>query len=153
MSRSGLIRNILILVLGVAVTACAATYRNHGFAPTDAELEEIIIGVDTRVSVEERFGLPSTQGVRTNQGFYYVADRWRHFGPLKPKPVERTIVAISFDSDEVVTNVERFGLERGQVVALSRRATEGGSGEISLLRQLLGNFGRVNAGQLLGQGL
>ena len=34
---------------------------------------------------------------------------------------ERQVVAISFNESGTVTNVERFGLERGQIVVLSRR--------------------------------
>ena len=46
-------------------------------------------------------------------------------------------------------NVERFGLENGQAVVLSRRVTDSNIKGLSFLRQLLGNIGNINAGQLL----
>jgi hypothetical protein len=44
--------------------------------------------------------------------------------------------------------VERFGLERGNVVAFSRRVTESNVQGISFLRQLFGSLGRFNAADL-----
>jgi hypothetical protein len=63
--------------------------------------------------------------------------------------VDRELVAISFDSGGVVRNIERFGLQDGRVIALERRVTESGINSESFLRQLLGNVGTPNAGQLL----
>jgi hypothetical protein len=48
-----------------------------------------------------------------------------------------------------VSNVERFGLEDGQVVALSRRVTETNIKGVSFIRQLMGNFGRLTTDQLV----
>jgi hypothetical protein len=58
-------------------------------------------------------------------------------------------VAVSFAPGGTVTNVERFGLERGRVVTLSRRVTEGSVTEISLIGQLLGNLGNFQAADII----
>jgi hypothetical protein len=47
-----------VFLVGV-LSACAATFTNHGFVPPDAELEQILVGVDTRGTVEETIGPPS----------------------------------------------------------------------------------------------
>lgn len=59
------------------------------------------------------------------------------------------MVAVSFSPSGTVSNVERFGLERGRVVVLSRRVTEGSITEISLIGQLLGNLGNFQAGDFI----
>jgi hypothetical protein len=51
-----------------------------------------------------------------------------------------------------VSNVERFGLENGNVVALSRRVTQDNVRDTTFLRQLFGSIGRFNAGDFLGDG-
>ena len=61
-------------------------------------------------------------------------------------------MALTFDGSGRLANVERFGLERGQVVLLSRRVTEGIFADSTFLRQLFGNLGQVNAEQLFGDG-
>lgn len=138
------------IALFVGLTACAEIVRNHGYAPTDLELEEVIVGVDTRDSLEEVVGRPATSGVLAESAWYYVGSRVSHYGPLKPKEVDRQVVAVSFDGDGVVQNIERFGLERGQVVTLSRRVTKTTKVQSTLVRQILRNFGRIDAGTLTG---
>lgn len=67
-----------------------------------------------------------------------------------PVEIDRQIVAISFDSGNRVSNIERFGLADGEIVALSRRVTDTGPSGMSVLRQLMANFGRFNPTQMLG---
>jgi outer membrane protein assembly factor BamE (lipoprotein component of BamABCDE complex) len=113
-------------------------------------LSAIVVGVATRSSVAGAIGVPSTSGLTTSDAIYYVSSKWRHYGAAAPKTVERQIVAIQFDSVGVVTNVSRYGLDDGKVVVLSRRITEGGSGEISFIRQMMGNVGRMEAEDFFG---
>ncbi|MEO0359090.1 MAG: outer membrane protein assembly factor BamE [Pseudomonadota bacterium] len=134
----------------IGLAGCGATFRNHGYVPPEEDLANIIVGVDTRLSVEDTLGVPTAQGVSNTDGMYFVASRWRHFGPAKPRPIERQIVAVTFDEDDVVQNVSRYGLQDGRVVVLERRVTDGGPSEISFIRQLMGNVGRVNTGDLIG---
>jgi outer membrane protein assembly factor BamE (lipoprotein component of BamABCDE complex) len=69
---------------------------------------------------------------------------------MAPRETEREVVAVSFDSNGVVQNVERFGLERGNVVTLDRRVTSSPISDKSFIRQLLGNIGRFNPAALAG---
>ncbi len=149
--NTGAVRRVLIAaVLSGGIVACSPQFANHGYIPPAEELEQIVVGVDTRASVEETIGTPSTAGVVNDSGFYYVRSRKRTFGALAPKTVEREVLAISFDSAGVVSNIERFGLERGKVVPLERRVTTSGVGDSGFLRQLLGNLGRFNPAGLSG---
>ena len=142
------IRQFLILAV-LAIAACAPVYRNHGYVPPELDLAQVIVGQTTVDELPTLIGRPSSQGLLTGSGWYYVGSRWQHFGPYEPKELTRQVVAISFDEAGTVANVERFGLERGRVVVLSRRVTDSGVTEISLIRQLLGNIGNFNAGQLI----
>jgi len=130
------------------MAGCTPQYINHGYIPPAEDLEQIVVGVDTRTSVEEIIGSPSTAGVVNDSGFYYVRSRKRTIGALAPKTIERQVLAISFDNAGVVTNLETFGLERGQVVPLTRRVTTSGVSNSGFLRQLLGNLGRFNPAAL-----
>lgn len=143
-------RALLVAALAGSLAACAPQYKNHGYMPPEEDLEQIVVGVDTRASVEESIGTPATSGVVNESGFYYVRSQRRTLGALAPKVIERQVVAISFNEAGVVTNIERFGLERGQVVPLARRVTTPGVRDTSFLRQLLGNIGRFNPAGLSG---
>lgn len=137
------IRWAVAVLLVVASSGCVASYRNHGYIPPAEELDQIVVGLDTRASVEDSVGSPSSGGVLEDSGYYYVRSRVRSLALFAPEVVEREVLAISFDEAGVVRNIERFGLEDGQVVTLERRVTESSVVDRTFLRQLLGSFGRV----------
>jgi len=134
------------VALAFAVTACGATYRNHGYVPPREDLDQIAVGVDTLASVEETLGSSSSGSVLDDNALYFVRTRIRDFALLEPEVVERQVVAISFDASGVVSNIESFGLEQGQVVPLARRVTDSSVAGKSFLRQLFGNIGRFTPG-------
>ena len=151
---NGAAARLRIMLLGlilVTVAGCAAVYRNHGYVPSDDELALIEVGTDTRDTVAATIGRPSAAGLLNDVGWYYVQSRWKHYGALPPKEEDRQIVAITFTEAGVVENVERFGLEQGKVIALSRRVTDSNIKGISVLQQLFGNLGRLRADQLLAK--
>ena len=136
----------LVLVLA---TACSPVVRNHGYVPSDAELALVEVGVDTRDTVGAKVGRPSVQGLLNNVGWFYVHSRWETRGARAPQEVDRQVVAITFDEAGTVANVERFGLERGKIVPLSRRVTTPNVKGMGVIRQIFGNLGRLSAGQVL----
>lgn len=142
--RFGMIGLVLVLV-----TACTTLYRNHGYVPTDEELATVAIG-DTRQAVTDKIGRPTASGLLNDVGWYYVQSRFASRGAFEPKEIDRQVVAITFTEDGTVANVERFGLDSGKVVPLSRRVTETNIKGIGFIRQLLGSFGRLGPGALTG---
>ncbi len=139
----------LVLVGALAASACSPIYRDHGYVPTDQDLALVEVGKSTREDVGTAIGRPSSAGLLEGSGWYYVGSRWKYFGARAPEEIDRQVVAVSFTEAGIVSNVERFGLEQGQVVTLSRRVTESNIKGIGLIRQLLGNFGRIAPNQLV----
>ena len=146
-SRAILAGCVLLVSVG-----CTTLHRNHGYAPTDDQLAEVLVGVDTRDTVSDVVGPPTAGGVTNGGDFFYVQSRFQFYGPFEPKEIEREVVAIRFDEAGVVINVERFGLENGNVVALSRRVTQDNVRDTTFIRQLFGSIGQFNAGDFLGDG-
>ncbi|MEM1430226.1 MAG: outer membrane protein assembly factor BamE [Pseudomonadota bacterium] len=141
---------VLIPALALCLAACSPMVRNHGYVPTDADLAEIVVGIDDRTSVEDTVGTPSAAGFLNDDGYFYVAQSVRQTGWREPEVISREIVAISFDDSGTVRNIERFGLEDGNVVALSRRVTDSSVQGVGFLRQLVGNVGRIDTTALGG---
>lgn len=134
-----LIGSVLVILAG-----CAATFTNHGYTPTEAELESIIVGVDNRDSVEETVGRPSSTGVLQEGGWFYISSKVRYYTYNEPEVIDRQLVAISFNSRGTVTNIERFTLADGQVITLSRRVTKTGIKGVGFIQQMLRNLGNFN---------
>jgi len=139
----------LVALSLLTVVACSNIDRKHGYVPPPEDLERVIVGVDTKDSVAVSVGRPSTAGILSRGGWYYVASQFRSYGLRERVEIDREVVAISFDDDGVVENVERFGLEDGQVIAISRRVTDSNIKGVSFVRQLFGNIGNFAADQLV----
>ncbi|MGI3167700.1 outer membrane protein assembly factor BamE [Pseudooceanicola sp. C21-150M6] len=150
-ARTGgaVLRGVLVLTAFLALAGCSERIRSHGYVPQDDDLEQITVGVDTRDTVTDILGSPSTSGMSDDSGLYYVRSRVRHYLYLEPKVIDREVVAVSFDPDGVVSNVERFGLEDGRPVVLSRRVTTNEAGNNGLVAQLLRNIQNFNPGAFL----
>ena len=142
------IRRYLAAMALFALAACTNVVDRHGYAPTDAQLDEIVVGVDTKDSVAETVGQPSVAGILSGSGWYYVESRFETLGPFEKQEIDRQVVAITFDAGGVVRNIERFGLEDGNAVVLSRRVTSSNIQGVTFLRQLLGNVGNFAVDQL-----
>lgn len=136
---------VMLLFLVVGLAACSPVYRNHGYAPSDADLALIEVGRDTRESVAEKVGRPSASGLLNDVGWFYVQSRWKDYGARPSQEIDRQVVSITFTEGGTVANVERFGLERGRIVPLSRRVTDSNIKGVSFLRQLLGSIGKLRA--------
>lgn len=134
---------------GLVLAGCTAIYRDHGYVPLDEDLAQIEVGKTSREQVAELVGRPASSGVLEGSGWYYVGSRWKYLGGRAPQEIDRQVVAISFDDKGSVSNVERFGLEAGEVVVLSRRVTDSNIKGVTFVRQLMGSLGRVSAGQIL----
>ena len=141
----------LALACAAGLSACSAIERRHGYAPDDATLSLVEVGVDTRESVAEKVGDPTATGVLAGGDFYYVSSLRRTLAFRPPVVADREVVAISFDASGRVANVERFGLERGRIVPLSRRVTDTNVRGIGLLRQLFGTLGQIRAEDVVGE--
>lgn len=141
----------IVAALGLsALTACSATYRNHGYVPPEEDLQQLVVGVDTRSTVDDVVGPPSVGGVLGDGDYYYVRKKVREYGMFRPEIVERQVLAISFDDTDAIANIERFGLEDGNVVPLSRRVTDSSVVDNGFLRQMLSNIGNINPAGAFG---
>ncbi len=142
-------RNIgAAVLLCASLAACTATFRNHGYVPLEEDLSQITVGVDTRDTVSELVGTPSSAGVLNEGGYYYVQSRVKHFAWQKPEIIDRQVVAISFTNAGIVENIGRYTLQEGQVVPLARRITRNGQ-DVSFIRKLLANLGSFSAGDFI----
>ncbi|MFU8880966.1 MAG: outer membrane protein assembly factor BamE [Rhodobacterales bacterium] len=141
-------RSIAVLCI-LTLAGCSPHFRNHGYMPIQEDLAMITVGVDTRAAVEESVGAPAMSGMSTQSASYYVRSRVRQFAWQEPQVVERQVLAISYDSAGVVSNIELFGLEDGQVVPLSRRITGTSGVSESIIRRLIGSLGGFRASDFL----
>ncbi len=141
MNRGYLRLSAAALALGAAA-ACAPVQTYSGFRPerNDVELPDPQVGVDTRATVQQRFGSPSTTAVFDQTAWYYVSSTQTRVAFYTPHITDRRVMVVRFDG-ETVAGVEKYGLERGRMVSYSTDATPTRGRELGIIEQLLGTVG------------
>jgi outer membrane protein assembly factor BamE (lipoprotein component of BamABCDE complex) len=143
--RIGLRTGVAGAALLAVLAACEPVVTTHGYAPTEARLEEVVVGVDTAGSVASKIGRPSTSGVIREDAWYYVFSRVETLAWNAPEVTERRVIVLRFDEEGVVSAIDRYGLEEGRVINLVTRTTPTFGRELSALQQIFGNLGNVGA--------
>lgn len=137
------------LTLCGVLVGCSPITRSYGYTPSELDLAELTVGSDTKESVALSIGSPSNASMTDQNTWYYFSSLHRTNGAFTPQEVERQIVAISFTESGSLANVERFGLQDGQVVTLSRRVTNPAVRNSTFLRQLFDSLGNIPTDQFL----
>ena len=139
--RRGDLRKAALAGILALLAACSPVQRSHGYLPSQSDLDSLIVGVDSRAIVEETLGRPQNVGLGEGQSWYYVENVVSTFAFLAPEVTERTVLALDFDADGILSGINRYGLEDGQVVNLVTRITPTDRRRRSLLNQIFGNVG------------
>jgi outer membrane protein assembly factor BamE (lipoprotein component of BamABCDE complex) len=129
------------------LTACAPLIKpvidHRGYVPDEAQLSAIQPGQDTKTSIAGQLGTPSAEANFDGDTWYYISTEQKSFLFYRPKITKEEVVAIRFDENNVVSEINRYGLEDHRVVNYVKRETPTKGKELSILQQLLGNVGRI----------
>ncbi|MEM9716155.1 MAG: outer membrane protein assembly factor BamE [Pseudomonadota bacterium] len=133
-----------ILVLTV-FAGCSPTFDVHGYIPTASSLVELEVGRDDKLRVAELVGRPTSTGVVNDDGWYYIQTRIRNFTYNEPEVIERQLLAITFDGNDRIQNIETLTLADGKVINLNRRVTDLPIKGPTFWQQILASIGNFQA--------
>jgi outer membrane protein assembly factor BamE (lipoprotein component of BamABCDE complex) len=128
------------LVSGAALgllIACAPVISQRGYVPDPANENAIKVGTDTKTSVQARLGYASTTATFGNDSWYYISSTEKQVAFFSPTVLKRQVVAIYFDKTNKVTDIKRYGLRDGHVIAFESRETPARGRETTFLQELL----------------
>ena len=151
-------RSLITLTLAattVLISGCNPVLRTHGYVATEeAKPQAVEPGSDTKSSVLARLGNPSVRGTFDEEietdTWYYMNQVRQSFAYLRPLVEERSVTAISFNSDGQVEQVAEYGIEDGYYVNIVDRKTPTRGRELSVLEQIFGSVGRLPTSTLGG---
>jgi len=147
--------------LGAALflLGCTPVIDQRGYLPDPALEAKIAVGTDTKTSVQERLGYPSTEAtfgttVVGSDAWYYISSVEKTVAFFPPTVKSRAILAVYFDKDGKVTGLKHYSLRDGNVVAFETRETPAKGRELTFLQQLfnatpgvpVGNTSQQNPG-------
>ena len=140
------LRAYIFILITSFVLSCTTNIKNYGYIPSQSDLENLVIGSDTRQSVTKKLGLPATAGLEG--AYYYVKSTFNSPGFKAAKLVDRRVVVVSFDQRNKLKNIETFNVDNGSFVRLDYRVTETGLDNTNILQQIIGSISGPSASSL-----
>ena len=134
----------LLLLAGCSVFDAPVIQR--GNRVTEALLQEITPGVQTRQDVQALLGSPTQSSTFGDPVWYYISSRTRTRPGRELSVSDQQTVVVEFDPRGVVTQVRTLGEEDGKPVAIVARETPTPGNDRTLLQALFGNVGRIGPG-------
>jgi outer membrane protein assembly factor BamE (lipoprotein component of BamABCDE complex) len=152
----------ILFAVCALVAGCTPVVSQRGYLQ-DLDVEASIDpATDTKTTIQQRLGYPSTEASFTNDAWYYISSVERQVAFFHPTVESRAILAVYFDKDGKVTELKHYTLDDGHVVAFETRQTPTRGKEITFLQQLFNatpgvpitNTGNTNPGgnPIPGQG-
>lgn len=140
-------RPFLACVLLMIVAACAPRQDYRGVTLDEDKLRLVTPGQTTEAQVGALLGSPSTTSTfaEWSTTYYYISSETEAVAFLAPELIDQQVVAISFDKENKVQSVKRYGLKDGKQIAFVDRETPTRGKELTVLEQLFGNLGRFNS--------
>ena len=140
-------RELAVSLSALVLLGCAPVINQRGYLPDPVSEASIKIGNDTKTTIQQRLGDPSTQATFGTDEWYYITSVEKQIAFFDPRVESRQIMAIRFDKDGRVADVHHYGLKDGHVVAFETRETPAKGKELTFLQQLFNATPGVPIGQ------
>ncbi|TXC73467.1 outer membrane protein assembly factor BamE [Sphingorhabdus soli] len=131
------------LVTAAALSGCTQTRMHRGQILDPLLSSSISPGVDNRDSVVGTLGRPTFVGQFTPNEWYYVSRTTKQLAFATPKPIEQTVMRVTFDEAGNVASVDRTGVELAQHINPNGDKTPTKGRDRSFFEELFGNIGTV----------
>jgi outer membrane protein assembly factor BamE (lipoprotein component of BamABCDE complex) len=128
------------------LAGCGFPVNDRGNLPKADLLSQIKPGVTDKNSVKSLLGTPSSIATFDGDTWYYISKEERQIAFLKPEVLKQQVYVIHFDDKGIVNDVSHKGLDDAHNVTPNPDATPAPGREFTFLEQLIGNFGKFNAG-------
>jgi outer membrane protein assembly factor BamE (lipoprotein component of BamABCDE complex) len=142
------------LLASALLAGCTPVVSQRGYLQDiDAEAS-IDPASDTKTTIQQRLGYPSTEATFNADAWYYISSVEKQVAFFHPSVQSRAILAIYFDKTGKVTDLKHYTLQDGHVVAFETLETPSRGRELTFLQQLFNatpgvpiqNVGNTNPG-------
>jgi outer membrane protein assembly factor BamE (lipoprotein component of BamABCDE complex) len=131
---------LVALLLGAAfVAGCGAQIDRHGHVFIDVDVHSVQPGMN-KEQVQTILGSPDTKSTIAGDSYYYISTTQKTVAFLKPREIDRQVVAVYFGGDANVQQVAHYGLKDGIVVNYMKDETPARGKDLGLIEQIFGNI-------------
>lgn len=127
-----------VLIGGMLTVSGCKTEQVFVNGPSiDQQQLALVATGSSRDQVLLALGTPSTTGTFDNEVFYYISQkRSRKLAYQKLQLIDQRVVAVYFDSEDIVERVADYGIEDGKVFDFISRTTPTGGKDETFLQRL-----------------
>jgi len=131
-----MLRPFLVGTIFLICAACVPVETQRGYLPDKQAVQSIAVGQDTKTTIADRLGNPSTTATFGNEVWYYISSKEEQMAFFTPRILSRDVLAVEFNTQGQVADVRRYGLKDGRVVAFVSRETPTKGRELTLIQQI-----------------
>ena len=133
-----------LLFATTILSACISRIEKQGHLIDDDQMQAIVVGQSSKQTVLEKLGTPTITSAFDPNKWIYVSinDKVKAF--LAPELEKARSISISFNEQGIVSNISMATQKDFQNIEPNASATPSYGHNMSLMQQILGNFGRFN---------
>lgn len=139
-----------LLAIFLLLTSCTTIEEKRGAELRDTKVSQITTS-STKADVMGLLGSPSTRSNYGTDVWYYINSQKKRSLYGDDEILKQQILAITFNSDGYVRNVEIFDQDDAKNFSFSGDRTPTAGHELGVIEQILGNVGKFN-GETAGRG-
>ncbi len=131
----------LAAVAPLALAACSPPVELRGNLPDPTSIAQVVPGKTTKAEVTRLMGSPTNISTFDTSTWYYIARRSVRDALSEPQLTGQTVYVVQFDDTGVVKSFQQQDNNNTEVAMIARTTPASGK-ELSVIEQLLGNFGK-----------
>lgn len=136
----------IVLLTALVLTSCTARKFQRGYMADEKLVSSIRAQVDTKDSVKNMLGNPSSRSTFDGTSWYYFSKKSEQLAFFSEKLTELNILAVRFDNEDYVTSIDRYTLADHKVIDPVSKKTLTHGKQLSFFEELFGNIGQFGAG-------
>ncbi|MFZ4124890.1 MAG: outer membrane protein assembly factor BamE [Rickettsiales bacterium] len=138
-------KHTLLITILLTTASCSPIVEQRGHSPAKEDFAQVIVGQSRSEDVQAVLGSPTVTSTYGEKIWYYISTRKETTAFLAPEITNQRVVAVIFNDDDTVKDIEKYKKEDGKPVELVSKETPAEGRKMGVVEQLLGNFGRFNA--------
>lgn len=138
----------LILIL----SACSWLGTEQvGDIPEPTRINALKVGRHTKEDVARLLGSPTSITLFEKESWLYIESKEQKRVFFPAKEIERKVVQVTFSGKGMVEKVNQLSLDDGQQITIDDTKTPVSGKDLSVIDELIGNFGRFPANNRSGR--
>lgn len=136
---------LALLAIAFVTSGCVAQIQQHGYSFEQNNIEKIQVGQTDYAGVLNQLGSPTSKSNFGPKSLYYISYTSERFAFLDTKIIEQKVLSITFDEQDIVSQISQYTLDDARDIAFSENKTEIQGNTMTPIEQIMTNIGKFNS--------